>query len=108
MIDWPQIDELRQEMGDAFPDLAQLFLAEVAAVADRLRETSPAPSLEADLHFLKGAALSFGFIELARHCSQGEALAAAGHDELVDLPTILLCYRQSREAFVAGLPGRPA
>jgi len=108
MIDWPQIDELRQEMGDAFPDLARLFLAEVASVVDRLRAPTTVPTLEADLHFLKGAALSFGFTELARQCGHGEALAATGRADLVDLTMILDCYDQSRAMFVSGLPARPA
>lgn len=106
MIDWSHIDDLRQDMGDAFPDLSTLFLSEVQTVIDRLHQAPDPARLEADLHFLKGAALSFGFTDFARACSGGEQMAAAGRAGQVDLAAVLDCFARSRALFLAGLAQR--
>ena len=54
-------------------------------------------SLEADLHFLKGAALNLGFSEFAALCQDGERRAALGEGGL-DITAVKDCYALSKTA----------
>lgn len=101
MIDWDHIEELRQEMGDAFPEIAEMFLAEVDAVIDRLRQAPSLDSMESDMHFLKGAALNFGFADMAAICASSEQLAAGGAPHQVPLDRVLETFDRSRAEFTA-------
>jgi histidine phosphotransfer protein HptB len=104
MIDWKQVDGLREDLGDGFDELVELFLAEVEEVRARLTPGIPPAQMAADLHFLKGAALNLGFADLAALCSAGEVQAAGGGE--VDPAPILTCLATSREVFMQGLARR--
>lgn len=99
MIDWNRISELQDDVGeDAVGEVLEVFLRETDELAARLAAGKPADTLEADLHFLKGAALNLGFESLAAHCEDGETCAREGGDARGYLPTILDCYHRSRAA----------
>ena len=102
MIDWDRVASLREEIGDAdFEEVVEMFLAESDEVVARLLAGKPDPTLEADLHFLKGSALNLGFRHLAALCSAGEKCAAAGAP--VDVPEVAESFVATRRAFEAGL-----
>jgi len=103
MIDWGQLDGLRADMGDAFDELVEVFLAEMDEALERLGSTDAA-GMAAELHYLKGAALSLGFAAFAALCAEGEQRAAAGGS--VDAAPVCALYRQSRAAFLEGLGKR--
>ena len=104
MIDWERVSDLRGEVGpEDFGEVVQLFLAEVEAVVERLRDDPDPARFEEDLHFLKGSALNLGFDALGALCQAGESAAAQGSAESVALGPILSCYDDSRAAFLAGL-----
>jgi len=108
MIDWKQVDELRADMGDAFDEIVEVFLQEVDDGIARLESAPRGPSLAADLHFLKGAALNMGFAAFADICARGEEAAQAGRGQEVDVKVVRDTYQQSREAFLTGLSRRAA
>ena len=108
MINWSHVDELRTEMDEAFDEVVDMFLEEAGEVIARL-ETAPEPSrYQADLHFLKGAALNLGFDRFAELCAEGEATAAAGQPETVILAEITECYHASVRELQKGLAIRAA
>lgn len=105
MIDWDRVAGLRHEIGAPdFAEVVEMFLGEADEVVARLRAGKPYPTLEAELHALKGSALNLGFEELAALCSGGERAAAA--DAPVDLVEVARCYAGSRAAFEVGLDAR--
>ena len=109
MIDWARVLELREEVGpEDFDEVVALFLDEVDEVITRLRDSPDPARLEADLHFLKGSALSLGFADFSSLCASGEVRAASGQDISADLAGLLSCYAGSRARFLAELPGRLA
>lgn len=104
MIDWDHVRKLRDEIGaDAFGEVVDLFLEEVETEIAQLRAPPPTLDLEAQLHFIKGSALNLGFAEFADLCQQGEAAAAGGQADSVDLARVLDCFDRSRAAFMASL-----
>ncbi|MBE3638244.1 Hpt domain-containing protein [Mangrovicoccus algicola] len=99
MLDWDRISELREEIGvEDFAEVVALFLEETGEALSRL--AAGRPTLAADLHFLKGAALNLGFADLARMAAEGEA--RAGQGGAPDLASLAACYRSSRDAFLRG------
>lgn len=103
MIDWMRVKELRDEIGaDDFDEVVALFLEEADEVIARIAPASGAKTLEADLHFLKGAALNLGFADFAALCQSGERRAAAG-DTGADVDLVRACYHSSKAAFGLGL-----
>ena len=107
MIDWERVDELRDEVGaEDFDEVVQLFLGEVETTISKMREAPDMTTLEADLHFLKGAALNLGFSAFSDLCQKGEHMAGRGEAEAVDLPGILDCFDASCAVFTAELPQR--
>lgn len=78
-----------------------MFLEEADEVIARIAVAAGAKALEADLHFLKGAALNLGFAEFAGLCQDGERRAAAG-DTSVDLDRVCRSYQESTLALEAG------
>lgn len=104
MIDWEQVEQLREDVGaNDFREVVDLFLEEVGETVDRMR-TSPDPAeLESDLHFLKGSAANLGFETFAELCRKGEHSSAEGNPEAVDLPEIFQSFEKSRVAFLAGI-----
>ena len=105
MIDWDRIRELRAEIGaDDFVEVAAMFLKEADEAVARLSSDAVAKAMEADLHFLKGAALNLGFHALSALCQDGERSAASG-DTGVDLDAVRAAYFASKEAFEREMPG---
>ena len=103
MIDWDRVKELRSEIGaDDFNEVAEMFLQEADEAVARLIPGLSAAAMEADLHFLKGAALNLGFDALSGLCQDGERRAAAG-DTGVDLDAVRSTYFASKSAFEGGL-----
>jgi histidine phosphotransfer protein HptB len=103
MIDWDRVRELRAEIGaDDFDEVAAMFLEEADEVVARLSPGLSAKAIEADLHFLKGAALNLGFDALSGLCQDGERRAAGG-DTTVDLLSVRETYFASKTAFEAGV-----
>ena len=103
MIDWERIKELRGEIGaDDFTEVVEMFLEEADEAVKRLTPALTAKAMEADLHFLKGAALNLGFVALSLLCQDGERRAAAG-STAVDLNAVTQVYFDSKVAFENGL-----
>ena len=103
MIDWERVKELRGEIGaDDFAEVVEMFMEEADEAIARLTPSLTAKALEADLHYLKGAALNLGFIALSALCQEGERRAAAGSTD-VDLDAVHRVYADSRRAFETGL-----
>lgn len=109
MIDWARVMLLRDEVGpEDFDEVVALFLEEVEEITDRLRDRHDHATLEEDLHFLKGSALSLGFVDFSALCQTGETLSANGQATAVDVQAVLACYHQSKTEFLADLPARLA
>ena len=103
MIDWERVKELRSEIGaDDFAEVVEMFMEEADEAIARLTPKLTAKALEADLHYLKGAALNLGFIALSALCQEGERRAAVGSTD-VDLDAVHRVYGDSRRAFETGL-----
>lgn len=103
MIAWERVKELRAEIGnDDFAEVAVMFLEEADEAVARLLPGLSAKAMEADLHFLKGAALNLGFDALSGLCQEGERRAASG-DTSVDLELVRNAYFASKAAFEAGM-----
>ena len=103
MIDWERVKELRGEIGaDDFAEVVEMFLEEADEAVTRLSPAQTAKAVEADLHFLKGAALNLGFVALSGLCQDGERRAAAGSTE-IDLTAVVQVYAESKLAFQTGL-----
>jgi histidine phosphotransfer protein HptB len=103
MIDWQQVNELREDMGDGFDEIVEVFLHEVEDALNRLAPSMGNGALAADLHFLKGAALNLGFRDFAGICADGEDRAVQGAGAAVDIAAIRHAYAESRQAFSEGL-----
>ena len=103
MIDWTRVRELKDEIGEEdFGEVAEMFIAEVEEVIDRLK-TAPDPArFEEDLHFIKSSALNLGFSDLSALCQAGERQAATGDANGVDLAPVFASYAASKAAFLAG------
>ena len=105
MIDWTRVKVLRDEVGaEDFGEVVELFLEEVDEVTTRLRAATDTSALEADLHFLKGSAMSLGFSAFSELCQAGETQSAQGLSDAVDLQRLLTSYDISKEAFLTKLP----
>lgn len=103
MIDWTRVTDLQDEIGaDDFDEVVDMFLEEADDVIARITPDDGAKSLEADLHFLKGAALNLGFAALATLCQDGERRAAFGHND-IEVAAVKYCYAQSKTALAAGI-----
>lgn len=103
MIDWERVKELRGEIGaEDFTEVVEMFLEEADEAVKRLTPALSAKAMEADLHFLKGAALNLGFVALCTLCQDGERRASAG-STAVDLKTVIQVYSDSKAAFESGL-----
>lgn len=103
MIDWDRVRELRGEIGaEDFGEVAAMFLEEADEAVARLLPGLTAKAMEADLHYLKGAALNLGFVTLSALCQEGERKAASGDTE-VDLDAVRNAYLASKVSFEGGL-----
>ena len=107
MIDWPRVEELRDEVGaEDFGEVVELFLEEVEEVIERLIKLDDRSQLEQDLHFLKGSALNLGFQAFSTKCQDGERQSAQGQANTVDVPSIIAEYQTSKSSFISELPNR--
>lgn len=98
LIDWTKVNELAEDVGlDGFDEVVELFLQEVETALQTIALTD---DLEAALHFVKGCALNLGFAEVARICAEGEALAARGLPDRVELAPLYRIYADSRAVFL--------
>lgn len=96
LVNPARVQALCQEIGeDAFPEVLELFLSESAEVVARLQRASDPQAIAADLHFLKGAALTMGLEDLADLCRRGEAGGSVDPARLADL------FARSRAALLA-------
>lgn len=104
MIDWNRVRHLQREIGpDGFDAIVDVFIEEVSETVERLRTAPDPDTLCADLHALKGSALTLGFTTFSDMCQRGETRAGqAGAQDVAVLP-ILDCYEDSKNAFFAGL-----
>ena len=103
MIDWERVKELRGEIGaDDFAEVVEMFLEEADEAVTRLTPALTAKAMEADLHFLKGAALNLGFVALSGLCQDGERRSAGGSTD-IDLKAVVQVYTDSKAAFQTGL-----
>ena len=104
MISWDRVAELREEVGeDDFAEVVEMFLDEVEGVLNRLRDAAVPATLEGDLHFVKGSALTLGFRQLSQVCRIGERQAAEARFDAIDLPGVLATYDASKAEFIARL-----
>lgn len=104
MIDWTRVQALQSEIGqEDFAAVVDIFLDEVDTTVAGLDQTADAPTLEAQLHFLKGSALNLGFARFSALCQDGETAAASGAADGIDVSCILDAYRASRREFLARL-----
>ena len=105
MIDWNRVRDLRDEMGEEdFPEVVKLFLEEAEEVVERLSDTpEETGKLEQDLHFLKGSAMSFGFIDLSGLCQDGEHKSSTGQAETVDIWEVVKVYYETKTRFLQEL-----
>jgi len=109
MIDWERITELRDEVGaEDFEEVVELFLEEVDATIDPLRNTDSLTDAEAVTHFLKGSAMNLGFAHFSELCCAAEASAAAGRAGDIDFPALVAAYDASKTVFLAELQTRLA
>ena len=105
MIDWTQVNTLRDEIGrECFDEIIEIFIEEVEQVIDRLRSEPDPNTLADDLHFLKGSALNLGFSEFSGQCQIGESASSKGAAADVDVHGILATYETSKKVFMAELP----
>lgn len=105
MIDWERVKTLQEEVGaEDFDEVIELFFAEVEGVIDGLPESADAKTVAENLHFLKGAALNLGFLELSNHCQENERSARESDAETLSFGEVGAIYRASKSAFVESLP----
>ena len=60
--------------------------------------------MQTDLHFLKGSAMSFGFMDFSDLCQDGERKSAAGQAGAVDVEQVVSTYYQARDRFLTEMP----
>ena len=108
MIDWPQVEQLCQDMGDALDEILSVFQAEVAEALDRLDSAQDASEIADTAHFLKGAALNLGMSDLAALCALAETGARSGNVQACDPARIRALFVDSQRALVEGLALRAA
>jgi histidine phosphotransfer protein HptB len=86
LVNRDRLAALRGEIGeDGFDEVVDLFLRESEEVVARLGTQRQGGLSEADLHFLKGSALTLGFDDLADLCRQSETGAEVHPATLQDV-----------------------
>lgn len=99
-IDVAVLDELRSEFNRAsgFLSFAQLFAMEVGETMARIEQATTASQLTAATHHLRGSALNFGAIKLAKLSVSIEELVALGKHE--EAKALILPIREESERVV--------
>ncbi|MDC0737720.1 Hpt domain-containing protein [Cognatishimia sp. SS12] len=97
MIDWTRFEDLAAEVGPRrIGEIISIFWEEVDAAVAGLTE---GPDPASTLHFITSCAANLGFQELARASQVAELDVQAGRP--IDQATLMTCYRESRDAFLA-------
>jgi HPt (histidine-containing phosphotransfer) domain-containing protein len=105
LIDWPHLKELKTELGESvFCDVVMLFLDDVGVGINGLARHQDASDLQAQLHSLKGNALSLGFTNLAQQCAKSEELAVKGQHCQKELNKLSACFDESKTALISCFP----
>ena len=100
VIDWDRVNELRDEVGaEDFQEVVEMFLEEVEEAMARMIAVADQTTLEDDMHFLKGSALSLGFKAFSALCQVGEKAAQNGQPETICLEDVFECYTASKAVF---------
>lgn len=100
MIDWDRVNELRDEVGaEDFQEVFEMFLEEVEETMARMVSVPNSATLEEDMHFLKGSALSLGFKDFSDLCQIGENAARNEQAETICLDTVFESYAASKIVF---------
>lgn len=95
MIDWHQVAQLRQDIGeDEFNEVAFLILDEIQETLDRMIDSCDPDERIQSCHSLKGLASNIGFTALS--CAAAQAERCCGSP---DLESLRATYKASREAF---------
>lgn len=103
MIDWQHIKELEADLGaDAFPDLVVVFLDEISEAVQAIEP--PATPSEAQMHFLKGTALTLGFTDLGNRASDAETTLRNDPNAKLDLDELQSAYQSELAEFKARMP----
>lgn len=90
MIDWDRICELFEDFGeDGFAEVADVFVIEARESLDRLAQASKPEQMRAEFHFIKGAAMTLGFDQIAAICAEGEMRAENGLDCLAQKTLVM-------------------
>ena len=109
MIDWDQVEELREAVGaDEFGELVEVFLDEVEGVLEQLSPDADAPTMESQLHFLKGSALNLGFADFSALCQSGETAAKGGDTTGIDVAAVKNIYTTTKTLFLSEIATRYA
>ena len=100
LVNWRRVRELESEIGTSdFTEVIEIFIEECDAATARLAQESDG-ELEAELHFLRGAAMNLGLDAMAAACQEGERAAKRGQGAAVDRAAIASLYDASRLALL--------
>ncbi len=94
MIDWERVDDIARRNRRRRFRRSGRHVSGGSRRGDRAADgqRGPDPTLEAELHFLKGSALNLGFADLAALCQDGEKRRGIGRSS-VDLDAVLRLLR---------------
>ncbi len=101
MISWDRVNELKGEVGEEdFAEIVEIFLEEMDEAMEELRSGSVAEGLGSAMHFIKGAAMNLGFEDLGTICQKFETYAGEGKTDEINSNEVVICYDQSKDAFL--------
>ncbi|MEH6674258.1 Hpt domain-containing protein [Sulfitobacter sp.] len=101
MIDWEQISVLKEAVGpSAFEEIIVVFFLEVEEAKSKLRDSRATKTIRDTLHFVKGSALSLGFIEFSEHCLRAEKELALGKSMQPLIEDLFTIYEKSKLQFL--------
>ena len=102
MIDWEQVATLQTAVGrDDFSTIMCVFFKEVEEANAQLTMDVTTDQFRDILHFVKGSALSVGFVELSEQCAQAEGDFTGSHQITSIWKEILTSYEKSKEHFLS-------
>ncbi|MBQ0716132.1 MAG: Hpt domain-containing protein [Sulfitobacter litoralis] len=100
LIDWEQITLLNDAVGpNAFEEIIVVFFLEVEEAKYKLRDSRPTKTTRDTLHFVKGSALSLGFIAFSEYCLRAEKELALGNPMQPVLEDLFMIYEESKLQF---------
>jgi HPt (histidine-containing phosphotransfer) domain-containing protein len=102
VIDWEQVATLQTAVGrDDFSTIMRVFFKEVEEANAQLTMGVTTDQFRDILHFVKGSALSVGFVELSEQCAQAERNFAGSHQITSIGKEIITSYEKSKEHFLS-------